>query len=121
MQANLQRFDDLGLETAVTEIDVRMNIAAGTKPTAEQLAKQSSYYQRALEACLSVEDCKSFTIWGFNDKYSWVPVFFSGQGEATVMWEDYTRKPSYYALQSTLLKASPGGEQRLDRHPAYQQ
>ncbi|MCW2763435.1 MAG: beta,4-xylanase [Marmoricola sp.] len=31
MQANLKRFDDLGLETAVTEIDVRMNIVAGTK------------------------------------------------------------------------------------------
>jgi endo-1,4-beta-xylanase len=121
LKANLQRFDDLGLETAVTEIDVRMNIAAGTKPTEAQLAKQASYYQQALEACLNVEDCKSFTIWGFNDKYSWVPVFFSGQGEATVMWEDYTRKPSYYVLQSTLLKASPGGEQRDARHPAYQQ
>lgn len=120
LQANLQRFDDLGLETAVTEIDVRMNIAAGTKPTQEQLAKQADYYQRALEACLNVDDCKSFTIWGFNDKYSWVPVFFSGQGEATVMWEDYTRKPSYDALQSTLLKANPGGEHRAGHHPAYQ-
>lgn len=121
LKANLQRFDDLGLETAVTEIDVRMNIAAETKPTEAQLAKQASYYQQALEACLNVENCKSFTIWGFNDKYSWVPVFFSGQGEATVMWEDYTRKPSYYALQSTLLKANPGGEQRDAHHPAYQQ
>ncbi|UKA66932.1 endo-1,4-beta-xylanase [Arthrobacter sp. FW306-05-C] len=121
LKANLQRFDDLGLETAVTEIDVRMNIAAGTKPTEAQLAKQASYYQQALEACLNVEDCKSFTIWGFNDKYSWVPVFFSGQGEATVMWEDYTRKPSYYALQSTLLQANPGGGARDAHHPAYQQ
>lgn len=119
LQANLQRFDDLGLETAVTEIDVRMDIEKGTKPTEEQLAKQADYYQRALEACLNVEDCLSFTIWGFNDKYSWVPVFFSGEGEATVMWEDYTRKPSYYALQSTLLQANPGGEQRAGQHPAY--
>jgi endo-1,4-beta-xylanase len=121
LQANLQRFEDLGLETAVTEIDVRMDIPAGTKPTTEQLAKQASYYQRALEACLNIEGCKSFTIWGFNDKYSWVPVFFSGEGEATVMWEDYTRKPSYYALQSSLLQANPGGEQRAAHHPAYQQ
>ena len=37
------------------------------------------------------------------------------------MWEDYTRKPSYYALQSTLAEATPGGVQRYDRHPAYQQ
>ncbi|MDQ0662185.1 endo-1,4-beta-xylanase [Arthrobacter ulcerisalmonis] len=121
LQANLQRFNDLGLETSITEIDVRMDVPAGTKPTAAQLEKQASYYQRALEACLNVEDCKSFTIWGFNDKYSWVPVFFPKEGEATVMWEDYTRKPSYYALQSTLLKANPGGEQRDSHHPAYQQ
>ncbi|MHA7240199.1 endo-1,4-beta-xylanase [Arthrobacter sp. TMS1-12-1] len=108
LQANLQRFDDLGLETAITEIDVRMDVAAGTSPTDAQLTKQASYYQRALEACVSVEECNSFTIWGFTDKYSWVPVFFSGEGEATVMWNDFTRKPSYYALQRTLEQASPG-------------
>lgn len=36
------------------------------------------------------------------------------------MWEDYTRKPSYYALQSTLAAATPGGEHRYGHHPAYQ-
>ena len=108
LQANLQRFDDLGLETAITEIDVRMDVAAGTKPTDAQLAKQASYYQRALDACISVDECNSFTIWGFTDKYSWVPVFFSGEGEATVMWNDFTRKPAYYALQDSLEQASPG-------------
>ncbi|PPB49161.1 1,4-beta-xylanase [Arthrobacter pityocampae] len=108
LQANLQRFDDLGLETAITEIDVRMDVAAGTAPTAAQLEKQSGYYQRALEACVAVDECNSFTIWGFTDKYSWVPVFFAGEGEATVMWNDFTRKPAYYALQDTLEQASPG-------------
>lgn len=39
------------------------------------------------------------------DKYSWVPVFFEGEGAATVMWDDFTRKPAYYALRSTLAKA----------------
>lgn len=107
LQANLQRFDDLGLETAITEIDVRMDIAAGTEPTAEQLEQQADYYQRALEACLSVTDCNSFTIWGFTDKYSWVPVFFAGEGEATVMEEDFTRKPAYYALRDTLKRPAP--------------
>ena len=35
-------------------------------------------------------------------------MFFSGEGEATVMWNDFTRKPAYYALQDTLEQASPG-------------
>jgi endo-1,4-beta-xylanase len=85
-----------------------MDVAAGTHPTAAQLEKQASYYQRALDACIAVEECNSFTIWGFTDKYSWVPVFFSGEGEATVMWNDFTRKPAYYALQESLEQASPG-------------
>ncbi|WP_432488747.1 endo-1,4-beta-xylanase [Kineococcus sp. SYSU DK018] len=102
LQANLQRFADLGLETAITELDVRMDLPEGGEPTAAQQAQQADYYRRALEACLGVDTCNSFTIWGFTDKYSWVPVFFPSEGSATVMTEDYDRKPAYHALRDTL-------------------
>ncbi|GAA1913917.1 endo-1,4-beta-xylanase [Streptomyces sodiiphilus] len=105
LQQNLQRFADLGLETAITEIDVRMDLPASGKPTKEQLRQQADYYQQALSACLAVNDCNSFTIWGFTDKYSWVPVFFEGEGSATVMTERFVRKPAFFALQSTLKEA----------------
>ncbi|UOY02631.1 endo-1,4-beta-xylanase [Blastococcus sp. PRF04-17] len=105
LRANMQRFDDLGLETAITELDVRFTLPANGVPTDAQLAQQAATYQGVLEACLAVEDCNSFTIWGFNDKYSWVPGFFSSQGAATVMWEDYERKPAYHALHETLAAA----------------
>ncbi|WP_207456380.1 endo-1,4-beta-xylanase [Herbiconiux sp. SYSU D00978] len=108
LRENLQRFDDLGLETAITELDVRMNVPEGQQPTESQLAQQADYYQQALEACLAVDDCNSFTIWGFTDRYSWVPVFFTGEGFANVMTEDYERKPAYYALRDTLLAAAGG-------------
>jgi endo-1,4-beta-xylanase len=104
LQRNLKRFADLGLETAITEVDVRMTLPASGVPTEAQLRQQADYYQRMLTACLNVRTCRSFTIWGFTDKYSWVPVFFQGQGAATVMWDDLTRKPAYYALRSTLAK-----------------
>ncbi len=104
LQQNLQRFDALGLETAITELDVRMPVAEGG-PTPAQLEQQADGYRWALEACLAVEDCNSFTIWGFNDKYSWVPVFFPGTGAANVMFEDYERKPAYHALHETLATA----------------
>ncbi|MEV5468464.1 endo-1,4-beta-xylanase [Streptomyces griseoincarnatus] len=102
---NLRRFDALGLETAVTELDVRMDVPEGSLPTPAQEKQQAEYYQRVLEACLDVEGCNSFTIWGFTDKYSWVPVFFEGEGFATVMTEDFDRKPAYYALRDTLKDA----------------
>ncbi|MFD1146149.1 endo-1,4-beta-xylanase [Saccharothrix hoggarensis] len=114
LQANLQRFADLGLGTAITELDVRMDLPANGVPTAEMLEKQADYYRRTLTACLNVEGCDSFTIWGFTDKYSWVPVFFSGEGAATVMWDDFTRKPAYHALQCTLAEASTA---RGEKHP----
>ncbi|WP_395758809.1 endo-1,4-beta-xylanase [Streptomyces althioticus] len=102
---NLHRFDALGLETAVTELDVRMDVPEGSRPTPAQEKQQAEYYQRMLEACLDVEGCNSFTIWGFTDKYSWVPVFFEGEGFATVMTEDFDRKPAYHALRDTLKDA----------------
>lgn len=107
LQGVLQRFDDLGLYTAVTELDVRMDLPEGGVPTAEQLRTQAAYYKTVLDACLAVEDCNSFTLWGFTDKYSWVPVFFPSEGAATVMWEDFKPKPAYRTLRDTLAQA-PG-------------
>ena len=105
LRANLQRFADLGLETAVTELDVRMDLPPSGEPTPEQEQQQASYYQQFLEACLAVDTCNSFTLWGFSDKYSWVPVFFPSEGSATVMTEEFQRKPAYYALLETLAAA----------------
>ncbi|MFD8523478.1 endo-1,4-beta-xylanase [Streptomyces capillispiralis] len=106
LEDNLRRFDALGLETAVTELDVRMDLPESGVPTAEQERKQADYYRRTLEACLAVEGCDSFTIWGFTDKYSWVPVFFEGEGFANVMTEDFHRKPAFHALRDTLKEAA---------------
>jgi endo-1,4-beta-xylanase len=108
LEANLQRFDDLGLATAITEIDVRMELGADGVPTQAQLQQQADYYRRALQACLNVDGCRSFTLWGFTDRYSWVPVFFPTEGAATVMWENYERKPAYYAVRATLAAARRG-------------
>ncbi|EOR70126.1 endo-1,4-beta-xylanase [Thermobifida fusca TM51] len=105
LEQNLRRFDELGLATAITELDVRMDLPASGKPTPKQLEQQADYYQQALEACLAVEGCDSFTIWGFTDKYSWVPVFFPDEGAATIMTEKYERKPAFFALQQTLREA----------------
>lgn len=104
---NLQRFADLGLETAITELDVRMTLPPGGAPTPQQLTAQADYYRRALQSCLDVSSCHSFTVWGLPDKYSWVPGTFPNQGAATIYWDDFTPKPAYDALVETL-SASQG-------------
>lgn len=104
MQANLQRFDDLGVATAITELDVRMVLPASGVPSEAQLEQQATYYRRALEACLEVAGCRSFTVWSLSDRYSWVPVFFPDQGAATLTWDDFSRKPAYEALRRELAR-----------------
>src|SRR5690606_27072000 len=61
MQDNLQRFADLGLLTAVTELDIRMDLGPSGATQAD-LAKQADYYRQALDACLAVDTCTSFTL-----------------------------------------------------------
>ncbi|MFF7261447.1 endo-1,4-beta-xylanase [Streptomyces sp. NPDC008159] len=95
---NLARFEALGMQTAFTEVDVRMILPVDET----KQATQASYYRRLLDACLGARSCKSFTVWGFTDKYSWVPGVFEGQGSATPMDETYGRKPAYEALREGL-------------------
>jgi endo-1,4-beta-xylanase len=94
MAQNMQRFADLGLDVAITEADVRMPLPV----TPEKLAQQADYYRQLAEACLAVQRCVSFTIWGFTDRHSWVPGFFAGQGAADLYDENLVPKPAYDAV-----------------------
>ncbi|MGW0629619.1 endo-1,4-beta-xylanase [Streptomyces sp. NPDC002758] len=98
LEDNLRRFTELGLDTALTEVDVRMQLPA----TDEKLARQATWYRDLTEACLAVRHCVGVTIWDYTDKYSWVPGVFQGEG-APLPWDDQLRpKPAYYALYEAL-------------------
>jgi endo-1,4-beta-xylanase len=95
MAQNMQRFADLGLDVAVTELDVRVN----TPATAAELATQADYYKQTVAACLAVKTCVGITVWGFEDKYSWVPFSFPGEGAACLYDENLAPKPALTAVQ----------------------
>jgi len=101
MQGNLHRFGKLGLRTAVTEADVRITLPVSP---AERLA-QSAGYSYMLQSCLLERSCISFTVWGFTDKYSWVPGVFPGEGSANIYTEEYEAKAAYHALRRDLAVA----------------
>jgi endo-1,4-beta-xylanase len=44
-------------------------------------------------------------VWGFSDRYSWVPGFFTNppEGAATPFTEAFQPKPAYVALRRALL------------------
>lgn len=98
MKANLRRFAALGLDVAVTELDVRMQLPV----TDAKLAQQASDYAAVTDDCLAVRRCLGVTVWGFTDSDSWIPGWFTGYGAATPYDEDFRPKPAYYAIRAAL-------------------
>jgi len=98
MQANLQRFADLGLDVAITELDVRMVLPSD----ATKVATQNTYYTNVVNACLAVSRCVGITVWDYTDKYSWVPGTFSGEGDATLYDANLVPKADYDAVVAAL-------------------
>ena len=109
LQNNLQRFAQLGLKVAETEVDVRTTLPV----TSVEQNAQVAGYTSTLQACLLVKQCISYTVWGFGDAYSWVPSTFPGEGAADIYDQNLKPKPEYTALQQTLTLAA-GAPQRGD-------
>lgn len=91
-------FNKLGLETALTELDVRIQL-----PDSSALqAQQADVYVNSTKACLDAKDCVGVTVWDFWDPVSWVPDTFPGFGNADIWDANFTKKPTYYAVSDLL-------------------
>ncbi|WP_328873292.1 endo-1,4-beta-xylanase [Streptomyces sp. NBC_00287] len=98
LQQNIQRFADLGLDVAITELDIRMNLPSDSA----KLAQQAAEYKQVMNACVAVARCVGVTVWGFTDSDSWIPDTFPGQGAATPYDENFAPKPAYHAIAEAL-------------------
>jgi endo-1,4-beta-xylanase len=102
---NLKRFADLGLKLYITEMDVRIPKDA----TEKDLDRQAEIYAKIFEICLENPAVQAIQFWGFTDKYSWVPGFFSGYDHALIFDKQYKPKPAYFAIKKVLeAKVSKG-------------
>jgi len=91
LQTIMEQFVALGVEVAITELDIRMTLPA----TNDLLIQQKADYQSVISACNAVPDCVGVTVWDYTDKYSWIPSAFPGQGEACPWDSSYVQKPAY--------------------------
>ncbi|MCT9081686.1 endo-1,4-beta-xylanase [Streptomyces fulvoviolaceus] len=103
LQQNIQRFADLGVDVAITELDIRMTLPSDST----KLAQQAADYKAVMNACVAVTRCTGVTVWGFTDSDSWIPDTFPGQGAATPYDENYAPKPAYYAIAEALGGSGP--------------
>ncbi|KAL2257957.1 hypothetical protein VTK26DRAFT_8909 [Humicola hyalothermophila] len=100
----IRGFADLGVEVAITELDVRL-----TTPSNEtNLAMQRESYTNVVGACVQVPGCIGITIWDFYDPFSWVPYTFPGEGEALLWFEDFSKHPAYYGVVEALTNKTSG-------------
>jgi endo-1,4-beta-xylanase len=100
MKDNGRRLAELGLDISITELDVRIPIPA----TDLMLEKQAAQYKKVTETCLALPNCRAIVTWGFTDKHSWVPGFFSGEGAALPFDESYVPKLAYDGIRAALLQ-----------------
>jgi endo-1,4-beta-xylanase len=98
MQANMQRFANLGLDVAVTELDDRIQLPA----TTADLTQQATDFSTVVKDCLAISRCVGVSQWGVGDADSWIPGTFSGYGAATMYDDNYQPKPAYNAVVTAL-------------------
>ncbi|MCX6123871.1 MAG: endo-1,4-beta-xylanase [Proteobacteria bacterium] len=94
------RYEELGLEVQITEMDVRINIDDGISE--DEVKIQNLNYANALRVCTEVASCKAFSTWGFSDKYSWIPEYFLSHGSALPFDQDMKPKPAYWSMVDVL-------------------
>ncbi len=102
MRTNFQRFNDLGLNLHITELDVRVAVDANGVATPSALAAQGDTYFAVVGTALAYPRTTVVQTWGFSDRYSWVPGFYPGFGAALPLDEDFNRKPAWWALHNVL-------------------
>lgn len=123
-RAVLASYAALGVETAYTELDVRVELPVNATNMAWQAdayknvsfpvpappafhPKHSTRKSRLLtrpsavqatKACVQDESCVGMTIWDFYDPFSWVPPVFPGNGAALLWFDDFEKHPAYYSI-----------------------
>ena len=100
-RANGERLAELGLDVMITELDVRVPVGrAGVSGMMRTL--QADVYRDVVTLCVELPNCRAVLTWGFTDRHSWVPGFFTGEGAALPFDEDYQPKSAYEAMREAL-------------------
>ncbi|KAK0648042.1 glycoside hydrolase superfamily [Cercophora newfieldiana] len=105
LATTLRRFTSMGVDVAYTELDIRH----GSLPAASSaLVTQGNDYANVVGSCLDVDRCVGVTVWGYTDKYSWIPSTFPGTGDALIYDSNFQKKAAWTSVSSVLAAAATG-------------
>ncbi len=102
LRSNFKRFNDLGLDLHITEMDVRVPVDANGDATPASLESQAEIYWNVLGVALGQPRFMGFQTWGLYDGDSWIPTFYPGYGAALLFNKYYQRKPAYWAVWNAM-------------------
>lgn len=108
----IEEIRKLGLAYQITELDVAVPVVA--KPSGDpdfglvpkdpaDLDRQADVYASVFKMVLASKNCHGVQVWGFTDRYSWIPGFSRGRnGVALLFDKDYAPKPAYKSVEAVL-------------------
>jgi endo-1,4-beta-xylanase len=103
LPAAMADFAALGVDVAVTELDLRIRLPADK----QSLSTQADDYGSVVRACRETPRCVGVTTWGVTDARSWVPSFFGGYGAALPFDEASQPKPAVAAMIKAWTEPAP--------------
>ncbi|KAF4874024.1 Endo-1,4-beta-xylanase 5 [Colletotrichum siamense] len=111
----MSRFTDMGLEVALTELDIRHGKVPADDAAVQQQAKD---YASVVKTCVDAKGCVGVVVWEFTDKYSWIPSTFQGQGDACLFDKDMNPKPAYDSIKAVLMAGATNATVKSTAGPA---
>ena len=109
--ANMQRYADIGIIVHITELDIACTTCGEVWTEAEKQL-QAKVYTDLLNVCLQAENCRSYEVWGFTDKYSWL----TGNSEGDLMDSNMVPKKAYYEVHTALKEFSRTEQSVINRN-----
>jgi endo-1,4-beta-xylanase len=103
IQSVMGKFAGLGVDVAVTELDLRIRLPGDDRA----LAAQAADYASIVRGCRATPRCVGVTTWGITDDHSWIPSFFAGYGAALPFDAAYQPKPAVAAMIEALTAHAP--------------
>lgn len=101
LDANMKRYELLGLECAITELD--LSLPSGQFGQMSAYEAQAADYRKIINVALGNTNCHSVLMWGVCDAVSWIPGFTGyTRGEPLLLDAFFVAKPAYYAVRDAM-------------------
>lgn len=100
VKTNMERLKEAGLDVEVSEMDVQLGGLPGDAST--KLQEQADIFGQAASICAAAGNCRSFTVWGVCDRYTWLSQVVAGPQQPLLFDANYQPKPAYAAVVKAL-------------------